>query len=114
MPWHDWSGDFDFDGLCSAAERMSRVYERVTKTRIMWKEKYGTIRYEYTDLWIENEEHVKMFVKCLKWIIKKEPKFAGELVDDVVWLFHDEDTCNFFKGVVYLHDMLNKTEEIEV
>lgn len=113
MPWHHWGGNFDFAKLNRAADRMAKVYERITKKPMVWKEKYGTVRYEFTFAWVNTVEDIEVFEKVLKWIIKKYPEIAGELIEDACWCFPDEKVCNFFNGVLYLHESLNPEEIYE-
>ncbi len=108
MPWHDWGSDFNFRRLGDAGRHLGKLYERITKKHMMWKEKYGTIRYEFLFLWITTDEEAIIFDKCLRHCIKRFPDVAGELADDAVYSFTNPEWEGFYKGVVHLHDALNK------
>lgn len=102
MPHHEWGDEFDFNGLEKAAKNLSRLYKKLTRRHIVYKEKYGTIRYEFIHSWITSEKEFNLFNKCLKHIVKKYPHFAGELVED--WIPNMDIKRNwsqFFRGVLW-------------
>lgn len=47
MAHHEWGDGFDFDKLDRAGIFISRSLRILLRIRLMWKEKYGTIRYEH-------------------------------------------------------------------
>ncbi len=100
-PYHDWGSDFDFAELNKAASRCAKLYERFSGQCVMWKEKYGTIRYEYEYLWLKSNEDVELFCKILKFIVNKHPTVAGELVSDWCVTIDHPYWTPFFKGVLW-------------
>ncbi len=108
MPWHQWGDGFDFDRLNEAGHHLSKLYERITKKPMWWKEKYGTIRYEFVYTWIETDQDAVIFDKCLRHCVKRFPDVAGELVEDMCFQWAKPELEYFYKGIAYLHDALNK------
>lgn len=113
MPWHHWGGEFDFGRLNKAGRHLSKLYERITGKHIWWKEKYGTIRYEFIHAWVETEQDAIIFDKCLRHCIKKFPDVAGELADDMCFQWSNPEWEGFYSGVVFLHDALNREEDYD-
>lgn len=113
MPWHHWGGEFNFDKLDKAGRYLSKLYKRITGKHMIWKEKYGTIRYEFLRAWIETDQDAIIFDKCLRRCIRKFPDVAGELVDDICFQWAKPELEYFYKGIVYLHDALSKDDEYD-
>lgn len=112
MPHHDWGdADFDFDALNRVGRYISKLYKRCTGKQIVWKEKYGTIRYEFTSAWLNDESDCNTFRAIVNRTVEKFPKYAGEVCDDLSWMFRDEKVNEFYRGIVYLHDCLNPEVE---
>ena len=102
MPCHYWGSEFDFIGLEKAAYDLYKLYFKLTKKSMVYKEKYGTIRYEFVYSWINTQEDFDVFNKCLKHITRKHPKYIGELVEDWVTYIDENDKWHqFFKGVLW-------------
>lgn len=103
MPWHNWSdNNFDWELLYEAQSFIVTAYRRLTGHHMRTKEKYGTIRYESTYLWIKSDNDSKRFREVLQLAVKKFPKVAGELVDDAIHLTDDEFFSGWCAGVMYL------------
>lgn len=99
MPWHEWGDeDFDFGGLYKAENWIVKFYRRATGKNMMTKEKYGTIRYEYTYLWLENNEQGDKFFNILYRATRKFPEYAGEIVSDIVPVMSDSPKLDFYRG----------------
>lgn len=99
MPWHNWSDDnFDFGGLYKAERWIVKFYRRATKQNMMTKEKYGTIRYEYTYLWLKNNKQRDKFFNILYRATRKFPDYAGEIVNDIVPYMSDSPKLRYYKG----------------
>lgn len=104
MPHHEWGSDFDFDGLSKAEQWINKAYRRMTKKQMITKEKYGTIRYEYTSVWLIDGEDLIIFLDILKRATIKFPEVAGEIVNDIVPVLEVEGgqylhyVSNYYKG----------------
>lgn len=110
MPYHCW-GDEDFEEgwgqLSHAQEWMSTMYRRKCGKNMMTKEKYGTIRYEYTFLWMKTTDQSILFFEIVKRAIDKFPSVAGEIVCDVVSMIDPIDIISarykgYFEAVLWL------------
>jgi len=103
MPYHDWGDEeFDWNSLYKAQSWFVKLYEKVAGKYPMTKEKYGTIRFEYTYLWIENEHHFKMFKECVRRTVKRFPQVAGEFASDAGHVVNDEYFNGWCAGVTFL------------
>ena len=99
MPYHDWSDDdFDFNGLYKAGKWIETFYKRATKQQMHWKEKYGTIRYEYEYLWLKTNKQGDKFFNILYRATRKFPDYAGEIVSDIVPSMSDSPKIQWYKG----------------
>lgn len=99
MPWHDWGSEFDFDGLSKAEQWLKKVYRRATRNQMITKEKYGTIRYEFTYLWMTKKKDRAIFLELLKRTTIKFPEFAGEIVSDMIPDIDVKDKVSaYYKG----------------
>lgn len=110
MTLHCWGDGFDFETLDKAGGYLKKTYGELSGKRMCWKEKYGTIRYESTWDWVETAQEFLWFNQAVRETIGHFPEIAGEIVDDLTWFFPDdmEELNQFYKGVVFLHDALNK------
>jgi hypothetical protein len=52
MAHHEWGDGFDFDRLNKAGKQIENIFRELTGKELYWKEKYGTLRYE----WFYNPE----------------------------------------------------------
>jgi hypothetical protein len=102
MPHHIWGDGFDFNKLSYVIHRLAKLYKRLTNNSLVYKEKYGTIRYESIFLWIETDQEFEIFNKCLKHIIKKYPRLAGELISNWIPCMDDNYWKSFFAGILWV------------
>ena len=87
MPYHCWGDDWEhWAELCKAESWICKMFERIRHKHIYSKEKYGTIRYEYTWMWLENDDDWLVFKKIIRKAVRKFPNVAGEIVDDLAGL----------------------------
>lgn len=106
--YHVWGDpDFDFDELDRAGRYLSTLYRRSTGKTILWKEKYGTIRYEIPQVWLQSLDDESKFKAATLRTIKKFPKLAGEIIEDAWLITNTAEWDNFVEGVLFLHDVLN-------
>lgn len=99
---YNWSGDWPYwDELYNAQEYFTKLYERCAKKYPHTKEKYGTIRYEYTYLWIENPEHGRLFRECIMRTVKKFPNVAGEVCSDAGLVLENDYFQGWCAGVTF-------------
>jgi hypothetical protein len=101
MVHHVWGDGFDFNGLYIAGRWIETFYRRLTKNHIQWKEKYGTLRYEYEWAWITEKDQAVVFFEILKRACLKFPKFAGELISDVIPSCTHIYYKGYFEGVLW-------------
>ncbi len=98
-PYHNWSDDdFDFNGLYKAEVWIEKFYRRATGKNMITKEKYGTIRYEFTCLWLTNAEEGEKFYNIVYRATRKFPIYAGEIVSDIVPMMGDTPKLDFYRG----------------
>ncbi len=84
MSYHEWGDEWEhWDELYKAQRWMNDIFERCRKKYMHSKEKYGTIRYEYTYLWLENDEDWLTFKKIIRRAVRKFPNVAGEVVNEL-------------------------------
>jgi hypothetical protein len=118
MTYHIWGDGFDFDGLSLAANWLRRLYKCQTGKDMIFKEKYGTIRYEMISFWITDQVEQQEFEECLKDVVTLFPQFAGELTDGFFNPYGELDgsdpSTQFFAGITFLHDALNKDTQDDV
>ena len=100
MPYHDWSEEgFDWKGLNDAQHWMHTMYRRATGKSMMTKEKYGTVRYEYTFVWLETSEQAIIFFETAYRATKKFSHLAGEIVSDLVTMIGEVNhITGWYKG----------------
>lgn len=115
MTSHVWGDGFDFEGLNNVGRYLGKFYAELSGRRMYWKEKYGTIRYEFTCFWVETEQEFLWFDEALRKTIQQYPEMAGEIADDLSWFFPDSmnHLNSFYEGVVFLHDALNKDTDYD-
>jgi hypothetical protein len=95
MPSHDWGDDWPhWNELYKAQKWVREFFERCTGKTLHSKEKYGTIRYELTFLWLENDNDFMVFKRALQKAVIKFPNVAAEIVSDAQGLVEDD----FFNG----------------
>lgn len=87
--------------LYNAQEYIHRMFERITGKPCHTKEKYGTIRYEYTYLWLDTAEDMAVFTKIIKKAVRKFPNAAGAIVEDLVGMMSKEYDEGWCAGVLY-------------
>ena len=96
MPSHMWGDDWaGWLEIHKAQNWVEKFFKRCTGKTLHSKEKYGTIRYEATYLWLGNENDVKIFKRALQRAVIKFPVVAGELVSYAQTIFDDDE---FFSG----------------
>jgi hypothetical protein len=44
---HSWGDGFDFQGLQEAGNQIASIYKALSGNALCWKEKWGTLRFEY-------------------------------------------------------------------
>lgn len=99
---HSWGDDWPhWPDLYKAQEYFRNLYERCTGKRPITKEKYGTIRYEWVELWIKKEDHLRIFREVIRRTVKKFPKVAGEICSDAGHVLVDEYFQGWCAGVCY-------------
>lgn len=84
IPYHIWGDGFDFDELYDAQEYICKMYKRICGKHPITKEKYGTIRYEFKEMWLTSPAEAAMFLRIVKKATHKFPNVKGEIVDDLV------------------------------
>ncbi len=105
MPYHEWGSDFDFGRLNDAASWVENFYRRMTGNMVVWKEKYGTVRYEFTHSWLKSNKHVEIMCEILRRACYKFPDMAKELIEDWVICLNKPKTVlmayyvGFFTGI---------------
>mgnify|MGYP001295598864 CR=1 FL=1 len=112
MTHHYWGDGFDFDRLKEAGKQIENIYHELTGESLIWKEKYGTLRYQ----WFHNKEDAKVdgnvkgagirpvdltnkdFLFAIMITVHDYPDLVSEILSD--FLFHDkwEDINKFRKG----------------
>lgn len=103
MAWHCWGDGWEhWNELYKAERYFNKFYEKCTGKYPMTKEKYGTMRFEYIYLWIESEEHCRIFKEGVRRTIKKFPHVAGEVVSDASHVLNDEYFNGWCNGVSYI------------
>jgi hypothetical protein len=99
---HIWGDEWAYwPDLYKAGAYIAGLYERITKKPLCWKEKYGTLRYESTYLWLADEKDIRLFAKILKKAIRKYPQVAGEIVSDAIGMFENEYDEGWIAGVYW-------------
>lgn len=88
--------------LYNAQDYMYKLYFRCTKQHMHTKEKYGTIRYEYTWSWIEGNTHASLFKRIIQRAVKKYPQAASAIVSDAGSVLNDEYFAGWCQGVHFL------------
>lgn len=98
-PYHNWGDEgFDFGGLYKAQNWIIKFYRRATGYDMMTKEKYATIQYEYTYLWLRSNEDGDKFFNILYRATRKFPEYAGEIVSDITPVMTDSPRVAYYKG----------------
>lgn len=99
---HMWNDDWKhWDDLYKAQNYFCKFYEKCTGKYAMTKEKYGTIRFEFTYMWIENAEHCRIFREGIMRTVKKFPNVAGELCSDAGHTLEDDFFSGWCAGVAF-------------
>jgi hypothetical protein len=98
-PYHEWGSDFNFRRLDTAGIYIQDYVYKYSMCRLSWKEKYGTIRYEFLipsrwcwymcNCWIYYK-WIKLGQYFLKKAIRKAiikfPDMKDEILDDYLWM----------------------------
>lgn len=92
MTYHIWGDGFDFELLNEAIVFIIEQYFRRTGNHPLLKEKYGTIRYEYTYMWIKEDKDVIHLLQVVSDAAARYPSAAPEIVDELNYLI--EETTN--------------------
>jgi len=99
---HSWGDDWPYwVELYQAAGYFSKFFRRCTGQEPMIKEKYGTIRYEMTFIWLDSKEHSRIFREAIMRTVRKFPKVAGEIADDAGHVLNDEYFEGWCRGVTF-------------
>lgn len=98
MPFHQWDDGFDFTKLEKAGTWIATFYRRLTGKNMIWKEKYGTIRYEFTYFWLSEDDEAIILFEILRRATVKFPKLAAEIVDDMAYCISDGERSTYYKG----------------
>lgn len=97
---HSWGDEWEgWDTLYKAEKWMRTFYKKCTGKYMMSKEKWGTIRYEFTSMWIESEMDCFIFREMIRRAIKKFPTIAREIVSDAGHTLNDEYFDGWCNGV---------------
>lgn len=100
---HSWGDDWpNWDTLYKAENYFGDLYFRCTGKHPQTKEKWGSIRYDFTCLWIESAEHCRLFRECIRRTVKKFPEVAGELVGDAAHVLKDDYFEGWCNGVSFI------------
>jgi hypothetical protein len=100
---HDWGGEWPYwQELYKAQAYIGKMFCRITKRNAHIKEKYGTLRYGYTYLWLTTKQDTVVFAKIIKKAVKKFPNVAGEVVNDLVTTFSGDYDAGWCAGVLYM------------
>jgi hypothetical protein len=99
---HYWGDGFNFDRLNAAGKQIENIFKEISGKDLYWKEKYGTLRYE----WFRNpgvkEEDIEKGIYRLEHVDYQNEDFlfsvlltvvdykdiAGEILSD--FLFHSK------------------------
>lgn len=98
MVYHMWGSEFDFKRLNQAGEYCERLYKKLTKQDVIWKEKYGTLRWEYDCTWIKSDQDALYFFECVKRTVNKFRDVAPEVVCDAYTMCGDKGNALYYKG----------------
>lgn len=109
-PHHEWGEDFDWDDLQEAMGFIYKYCKWLAGLRVLMKEKYGTIRYEYVWLWRHSDW--RLINMWQNWIFKvvvtrackKFPHIALEIIDDLKW---NDDPPYFKQLYIYYKGKIN-------
>lgn len=106
MPYHEWGDSWEhWDTLSMAESYINKMYYKITKKQPFTKEKYGTIRYEHTSLWLKNENDLSVLLKILIKACNKFPEVKEEIVEDLLFILDAEcqisEMIGMLKGVSY-------------
>lgn len=99
---HYWGDDWPYwDDLYEAQEYFINLYQRCTGKYPHTKEKYGTIRFEATFIWITTDEHVRIFREAIRRTVKKFPNVAGEICSSAGHVLIDKYFTGWCAGVTF-------------
>lgn len=95
---HMWGDGFDFDRLNKAGKQIENIFRELTGLQLHWKEKYGTIRYEwFSDPkadrnsydWLSHPDTTnKDFIFAVMLTVADYSDLAPEIMSD--FLFHNK------------------------
>ncbi len=99
---HYWGDSWPYwDELYNAERWFHKFYSKCTSKYPRTKEKYGTIRFEWTEMWIDNAEDVRIFKETIRRTVKKFPNVAGEVCLYAGDILEDEYFEGWCAGVCY-------------
>ncbi len=106
MPHHEWGDeDFNWEQLNAAMHWIVTFYRRMTKKQMFIKEKYGTIRYEFIEMWCTDGRQSLILCEIAKRAAIKFPEVSAEIVDDLICTFHFVPPVNvyvaYFAGITW-------------
>lgn len=91
MTYHEWGDeDFNWHMLSEAMKYISDEWWETAKCYPIMKEKYGTIRYEFTSTWLKSNAECEDFCKLLLKAAKKFKEVDAEIVDEACVMFEDK------------------------
>lgn len=100
---HYWNDDWQYWNELYAAEAwIEGVFGRIRKKTMRTKEKYGTVRYEYTWTWLQCPEDIRVFKHVVRGAVKRFPNVAAEICDSAQHVLDDEYFNGWCAGVCYL------------
>lgn len=95
---HYWGDGFDFNRLNKAGKQIENIFRELSGLELYWKEKYGTLRYEwFSDPTVQQPhkralmfvDHTnKDFLFSVLLTVCDYPDMAEEILSD--FLFHDK------------------------
>lgn len=80
MTYHIWGDDFDFEELGRVGREIADYCEEVGDFYLIWKEKYGTIRYEM--MFLRSNEEIEIIQDAIKIATDKYPHLKDEIEGD--------------------------------
>lgn len=105
MTYHIWGDDWfeaNEKDLHNAMKFIETMYKRRTGKYPMMKEKYGTIRYEFIELWLTSNEFCLILFEILRRACVKYPGVSPEIVSNIRPMINKKDHyySGFFDGIL--------------